>query len=290
MKDNDWKIIDTLYQFNSLTKSADHLYTTQPSLTRRLRIIEEELGIVIANRTPKGLVFTEQGKLLAEKAREYLTWFDNSIKEIHSLEKASNQTLRVGVCLLFLIYSLPDFINQFNSTYPNITLDIKTGRSREVTNMLKNNEIDFGIIRGDHSFEGERIKLATDYGYIVSKDKLNFADLPSIPYIDYKRDKMSTQKINNWWTQYFSEPIKATQMGDKYDVCLKMISMGMGFGILFSQESELKKAGFHAQLILDKDNNPIEHSTWAMINLHCKNVQLRSFLNTIAVDYCKGDK
>ena len=58
MKDSDWLILSELYKNPNLTKVAELLYTTQPSLTKRIRHIEEEFGVTIVSRLPKGLRFT----------------------------------------------------------------------------------------------------------------------------------------------------------------------------------------------------------------------------------------
>ena len=68
MKDSDWLILSELYKNPNLTKVAELLYTTQPSLTKRIRHIEEEFGVTIVSRLPKGLRFTPEGEYLGRQA------------------------------------------------------------------------------------------------------------------------------------------------------------------------------------------------------------------------------
>ena len=60
MKDSDWEILYELYRNPNMTKVANLLYMTQPSLTKRLQHMESEFQVTIVNRTPKGLEFTEE--------------------------------------------------------------------------------------------------------------------------------------------------------------------------------------------------------------------------------------
>lgn len=59
MKDSDWEILYALYKKPNITKVANMLFMTQPSLTKRLQQMEKEFDVTIVDRTPKGLVFTK---------------------------------------------------------------------------------------------------------------------------------------------------------------------------------------------------------------------------------------
>ena len=72
MKDSDWEILYELYKNPNMTKVANLLYMTQPSLTKRLQHMETEFQTPIVNRTPKGLEFTQEGEYLAQRAEKYL--------------------------------------------------------------------------------------------------------------------------------------------------------------------------------------------------------------------------
>ena len=64
MKDSDWLILSELYKNPNLTKVAELLYTTQPSLTKRIRHIEEEFGVTIVSRLPKGCALRPRASTL----------------------------------------------------------------------------------------------------------------------------------------------------------------------------------------------------------------------------------
>ena len=72
MKDTDWEILYELHRNPNMTKVANLLYITQPSLTKRIQHMEEEFQVTIVNRTTKGLEFTPEGDFLAEQAAKYM--------------------------------------------------------------------------------------------------------------------------------------------------------------------------------------------------------------------------
>ena len=86
MKDSDWEILYELYKNPNMTKVANLLYITQPSLTKRLQHMEEEFQVTIVNRTPKGLEFTPEGEYLGEQARQYLDFMKKTKAKLEEMK------------------------------------------------------------------------------------------------------------------------------------------------------------------------------------------------------------
>ncbi|MFR7383477.1 MAG: LysR family transcriptional regulator [Anaerostipes sp.] len=63
MRDSDWKILEVLYEKRSITQTAELLYMTQPSVTKRIKAMEEEWQIEIVKRSNRGVIFTERRPL-----------------------------------------------------------------------------------------------------------------------------------------------------------------------------------------------------------------------------------
>ena len=96
MKDSDWEILYELHKNPNMTKVANLLYMTQPSLTKRIQHMEEEFQIQIVNRTPKGLEFTREGDFLAEKAEEYLKFLKKTREELKGMKEKSKGEIVIG--------------------------------------------------------------------------------------------------------------------------------------------------------------------------------------------------
>ena len=69
MREEDWRTIIALHEYRNLTKAADSMYVSQPTLTKQLHRIENEFGIRVVERSNRGVSFTPEGEYLAERAR-----------------------------------------------------------------------------------------------------------------------------------------------------------------------------------------------------------------------------
>ncbi len=81
MREEDFKIILTLYKVKSLSKAAQELYISQPTLTKNLKNLESELGVNLVNRSNKGISFTAAGEYFAAQAKKILGIIDETRKE-----------------------------------------------------------------------------------------------------------------------------------------------------------------------------------------------------------------
>src|SRR5689334_23302202 len=96
MKDSDWQILYELYKTPNMTKVANLLYISQPSLSKRLQSMEEEFHVEIVKRTTKGLEFTKQGELLAKKAQEYMIFLQQLKKELLEFQEENMKIIVLG--------------------------------------------------------------------------------------------------------------------------------------------------------------------------------------------------
>ena len=105
----DWQILQALYKNPNMTKVANSFYMTQPSLTKRLKQMEE-FGVTIVNRTPKGLSFTPEGRYLADQAERYLVFMKETTETLAAMQKSTEETLVIGSSYTYSKYMLSNFI------------------------------------------------------------------------------------------------------------------------------------------------------------------------------------
>ena len=110
MKTSDWALIQTLYECRNITRAAAQLYISQPTLTKRLRAIEEELGVVIALRGKRGVTFTPEGEYLAVKATQFLSLMDEVNRHLTELKEEPSGTLCIGASNSMARFSRPGLL------------------------------------------------------------------------------------------------------------------------------------------------------------------------------------
>lgn len=113
MKDSDWEILYELYKNPNMTKVANLLYMTQPSLTKRLQHMETEFQTSIVNRTPKGLEFTPEGEYLAERAEKYLEFMKETKEKLEEFKEKTKDSILIGSSYTYSKYTLSDILVRY---------------------------------------------------------------------------------------------------------------------------------------------------------------------------------
>lgn len=96
MEERDWQIIKTLYEQKNITKTARVLYMSQPTLTARIKQIEESLGTKLLYRGNKGITFTETGEYTVKFAEHILGEMQELRETITNMQEDVAGTLRIA--------------------------------------------------------------------------------------------------------------------------------------------------------------------------------------------------
>lgn len=145
MKDSDWEILYELYKNPNMTKVANLLYMTQPSLTKRLQHMESEFQVTIVNRTPKGLEFTEEGEFLGKQAGEYLEFLRKTKEKLKEYQENSEGVITIGSSYTYSKYTLTDVLVQYKAKHPNVEFNIVNEQSNILFRKMLEDSIDVAL-------------------------------------------------------------------------------------------------------------------------------------------------
>ncbi|MCM3411783.1 LysR family transcriptional regulator [Metabacillus litoralis] len=261
MNERDWHILKVLYEKKNITKTAQSLFISQPSLTKRIQQIEKEFDLAIISRGTKGIQFTPQGEYLAKCADEMLMRIRHIKESVQNMNQEVSGTLRLGVSNYTTRHKLPKLLKLFREQFPDVNYKVKTGWSREVFNLVYNGDVHVGIVRGDYHWSESKQLLFEENICIVSKEKIELEDLPSLPRIEYETDTALKAIIDNWWTGNFSVPPFIGMEVDKADTCKEMVLNGLGYGILPSVLVEDQPNTYQIHLKNEKGET-LKRKTW----------------------------
>jgi DNA-binding transcriptional LysR family regulator len=267
----DWIILETLYEEQNITKTAERLYTSQPSISYRLQQIEDEFGVKLVFRNKKGIKFTAEGEYLIKYARNMIEELRKTKDYIQNLGGIIQGTLRLGVSSTFAQYKLPKILKNFLHHYPNVKVNVKTGYSSEVAQLLQNDDVQIGIIRGDYNWYDQKHLVHQEHLSIISKDMILIKDLPDLPRINYKTDPSLNQVIDNWWAQNYSKPPQNIMKVDKIETCKEMVKLGLGYAII-PDICLTQNHDFATQKLLLDNWEPLKRNTW--LNYRSKSLEL----------------
>ncbi|WP_121612862.1 LysR family transcriptional regulator [Mesobacillus foraminis] len=263
MDERDWLILKVLYEKNNITKSAEILYMSQPSLTKRIQQIEKEFNLTIVSRGTRGVQFTPQGEYLAKCADEMLERHRRIKETVRNMDQEVSGTLRIAVSNFITRHKLPQLLKLFREQFPKVSFKVTTGWSREVFQLAYNRDVQIGIVRGDYQWPESRQLLFEENICIVSTEHIEIQDLPALPRIDYETDALLKSMIDNWWSGNFSEPPVIGMEVDKADTCKEMVTSGLGYGILPSVLVENRNDLYKINL-KDDAGKPLVRKTWML--------------------------
>ncbi|MBL7890193.1 MAG: LysR family transcriptional regulator [Bacteroidia bacterium] len=133
-------------KYKHFVTAAEKCFVTQPTLSMQIQKLEEELGLIIFDRTKQPIALTSEGEKIIEQAQKIM-YEAEQMKEIISEQKGSLEgVLTIGIIPTLAPYLLPFFITDFIKRYPKIILKIEEVTTANIIDKLKNDELDAGIL------------------------------------------------------------------------------------------------------------------------------------------------
>ena len=135
--------VDTYRHFG---KAAEHCFITQPTLSMQIKKLEEDLEIIIFDRSKQPLIPTDVGLRIIEQARIVLKQSEEINNIVKDHKNKVSGLLRVGIIPTLAPYLLPIFIGKYKKKYPNIFIKVVEQTTENIVNLLHKDLIDVGIL------------------------------------------------------------------------------------------------------------------------------------------------
>ena len=135
----------------SFSQAAEKCFVTQPSLSMQVKNLEEELGVILLDRSKKPVIPTEAGTLVLNQAREAVMAFRRVTEAVNDLKGEVSGLLRLGVIPTIAPYLLHRFVPEFTRKYPKVELQIKEMVTSDIVAALNRDMLDAAILAGGTS-------------------------------------------------------------------------------------------------------------------------------------------
>ena len=234
-----------VYRHNlNVSEAADALFTSQPGISKQIRLLEEELGIQIFIRSGKRVVSVSQpGKAVLEISERILRDVQN-IKNIGSeFTDHDSGSLTIATTHTQARYALPKIVAEFVKNYPKVNLTIKQGSPSAIAQMVSSGEADLAIITeriDDHSELGKlpcyewnhAVIVPHDHPLLDCRNPLSLEDLASFPLVTYEFAFNSGSSIARTFNKaHIEQPDVALSAADT-DVLKTYVRLGLGVGLM----------------------------------------------------------
>ena len=145
---------------HSYRQAAEALHTSQPGLSQHVQELEGELGVRLFDRLSRGVVLTEAGRLLEERAQRVFATLTDVREVLRELQGLQRGSLLVGASTTPGIYVLPAVIGEFRRRHPGIDLRLRIANSRVIEEAIRAHEVDLGVVGGHGLAPGEECLAA----------------------------------------------------------------------------------------------------------------------------------
>jgi DNA-binding transcriptional LysR family regulator len=197
----------TVAREESITKAAEILHITQPTLSRQLMQLEEELGTQLFKRGKSKITLTDEGMLLRRRAEEIVDLHDRTEREFTELDNLVGGEIFIGAAETKAMHALADLIKKFSKEYPQVKYNLYSGNADDIKERIDKGLIDIGLLTEPVNIEKYdyiRLPQKETWGLLMRKDStlaekqyIIPSDLIGIPLI-YSKRSMVQNEINNW--------------------------------------------------------------------------------------------
>lgn len=130
----------------SFTKAAQVLHISQPSISKMIRDMEEEMGVLLFHRDRKQIVLTDAGQAVYQQTQDIITSFDNLTTTLSNIINLKKGTIKIGIPPIVGASFFPKVIGDFIKNYPEIEFELMEVGSKKIETAVAAGEVDVGII------------------------------------------------------------------------------------------------------------------------------------------------
>lgn len=236
----------------NITRAAQLLHVTQPTLSRQLMQLEEELGVQLFHRSNHSIILTEDGMLLKQRAQELIDLADKTVREFSQREEILNGEIAVGSGELRSMGLLSELLAGFHQKHPQVCYEIYSGNADNIKERLEQGTLDLGLLLEPVEiarYEFVRMPVRESWGVLVRKDSelagkpyVRPEDLIRFPLLFTKRE-LPRRELLNWFGDDSDQMNVVSAYNLIYNAAM-MVKNGIGIALCVELESSFKDLCF----------------------------------------------
>ena len=241
MDNQNLKAFITVAEMGSFSEAADRLYLTQSAISKRIALLEQQIGKRLFDRIARQVSLTEAGNELLPRARRILQEYENALQAINDLSGEASGTLRLAISHHLGLHRLPPILKQFAQQYPNVTLDIEFMDSEKAYEQVLHGDSELAVITlaldSHHNIDSKKI-WNDPLRFICAQDhplaelkKPALKDLAEYPIILPGLNTYTGRIIQNLF-QKEGIPLKAPMSTNYLETISTMVEIGLGWSVL----------------------------------------------------------
>lgn len=227
-------------RLRSFTRAADHLYITQPAISKAIKAMEEEFGVQLFDRQGKRVVLTDAGQIIVGQAQQIVTSFQSLMSELDDLRNLKKGHIRIGLPPMVGANFFPKVIGQFHKKYPDITIQLYEDGAKKVEHDVASGTLDVGVVVLPTTQEGlcifpfveERLNLVVPLSHTLAyRRKVELAELASEGFVLFREDFTLHDRVIGECAKAGFQP-HVIYESSQWDLISEMVAVGLGIALL----------------------------------------------------------
>lgn len=204
----------TVVREESITKASETLHITQPTLSRQLSQLEEEIGVKLFHRGARKISLTNEGILLRRRAEEILQLVDMTEKELVEQEEQVEGRVSIGCGEIASVQLLPELLRSFREKYPRVNFDLFTATADLVKEQMDRGLLDLGLLLEPVDVETyDFIRFDMKENWVVlmrpddplaERESITAKELSGAPLIMPRRMRVQSE-LASWFGDYYEQ-------------------------------------------------------------------------------------
>lgn len=239
-----YKIFYYVAKNKNITKTANELLIGQPSISKAIKNLEDQIGCQLFIRSKYGVILTEEGKTFYKQIKTAMEIIDNAEFKLKEMINLDYGVLNIGISHTLTQKYLIPYIKKFHDIYPKIKINIITGPTQTLFNKARNGFVDFIILNLPYvipnDFNTEILTEINDIFVATNKfsdlkDKtINLEDLNNYPLIIIAKGSNTRYFLDNF-TSSNNVILKPEMELASYSLVNEFVEMGFGIGYLIKE-------------------------------------------------------
>lgn len=240
----------------NIRAASNIVHVTQPAISRQIQELEQELGVELFERLPRGLKLNRAGQLYQKHVQEVLRKLDEANRQLQQFMTAAEGYLSLGaVDVVLWEGKVPGSVRQFRQDHANVTLEIRTDNSPQLLELLSNDMIDgaFVYLFSDLPTDidifpigTDQLRLAYPAEWQADRDELSLSSLHAHPMIRFPRGTYPA--YYDWQQTLFTHldlRSAVTQWAHNESAILGLVATGIGFAVVNERQTSRHSKFIH---------------------------------------------
>ncbi len=223
----------------SISGAAQFLHVSQPTLSRQIMDLEEELGVTLFLRGNRKITLTDQGVLLRKRAEQIMDLVNKTEKELTSDDESVSGTIYIAAGETHAFRSVAQSIHKLSGQYPDIHFHLFSGNGVDVMERLDKGLADFGLLIEPYDvtkYDYLRLPSLDKWGVLMRKDaplatldSIRAEDLQDVPLI-CSRQALEGRQLSNWFKIDYTKLNLVASYNLLFNASL-LVEAGLGYAL-----------------------------------------------------------